>query len=71
MKISAAQDAMHRGLEALRFYLKSVGKPANPVTQQDLCDLLIDLKHTCNRLPDMNFKHAEEVAEAVFNRERK
>jgi hypothetical protein len=65
------QLGMDNALETMRFYLRHTGKPENPITQSDVCDLLCDMMHMCSRLPDMNFDNAVVIAQMVFDLERK
>ena len=70
MRTEVIKRAREAGIETLKFYLGYLDKRGQPITQSDLCDLLVDLMHTASIMPETKFNNALEIARMVFDSER-
>jgi len=70
MRTEVIKRGREAGLETLKFYLGYLDKRGQPVTQSDLCDLLVDLMHTACIMQETSFDNALAIAKMVFDSER-
>lgn len=64
-------ERANRGVRAVQHYKARLLKESVPVGQEDLVDLLTDLRHWCRRSGTPSFSEAIEMSEQHYHEEIK